>query len=107
MPKVTYIGADGAVHETIIAVGVSAMTGAVDHNVPGIDGDCGGATACGTCHVYVDEAWVDRIGPAASDMERSMLEFVEGAQDNSRLCCQIALSPDLDGLVLRVPEGQH
>jgi 2Fe-2S ferredoxin len=74
--------------------------------VPGIDGDCGGACACATCHVYVDEAWNGRAGER-STMESSMLEFAENVESNSRLGCQIKMTADLDGLTVRLPESQH
>jgi ferredoxin, 2Fe-2S len=82
------------------------MDGAIKNNVPGIDADCGGACACATCHVYVDPAWSDRTG-APSAMEESMLDFAENVQDTSRLSCQIKVSDELDGLIVRMPESQH
>jgi len=106
MPKVTYITFDGAEHAVTVTAGLSAMEGAVHNNVPGIDGDCGGATACGTCHVYVDEAWTGQVG-SAEGTEKNMLQFIDNARDNSRLACQIAITEKLDGLVLRLPAAQH
>lgn len=78
------------------------MEAAIRNDVPGIAADCGGACSCATCHVYVDPAWVDRVGPP-DDMEQSMLEFAENPTTNSRLACQVKLSDALDGLVLRIP----
>jgi 2Fe-2S ferredoxin len=106
MPKVTYIEHSGKEHVIDVAAGATVMEGAVKNNVPGIDADCGGACACATCHVYVDDAWIARTGKAAS-MEESMLDFAEGVTANSRLSCQITVSADLDGLVVRLPESQH
>lgn len=106
MPTVTFIEFDGTVHEEQATCGVSLMRAAVDNGVPGIDADCGGACACATCHVYVDPAWLERTG-SRSEMEQSMLSFAAAAQDNSRLSCQIQMSDALDGIVLRLPEGQH
>ena len=80
--------------------------GAVKNNVPGIDADCGGACACATCHVYVDEAWLDKTGDKSA-MEESMLDFAENVEPNSRLSCQIKVSDALDGLIVRLPESQH
>src|SRR5579871_6253877 len=80
------------------------MEGAVKNRVPGIDADCGGA--CATCHVYVEPAWLERLGPR-NDMESSMLEFAEEVQPTSRLACQIKITKDLDGLVVRMPKSQH
>lgn len=106
MPKVTYIEHSGKEHVIDVAAGATVMEGAVKNNVPGIDADCGGACACATCHVYVDDAWIARTGKAAS-MEESMLDFAEGVTPNSRLSCQITVTADLDGLVVRLPESQH
>jgi ferredoxin, 2Fe-2S len=82
------------------------MEGAMKNNIPGIDADCGGACACATCHVYVDEAWLPATGQRAP-MEDSMLEFAEDVAPNSRLSCQIKVSGELDGLKVRMPESQH
>ena len=106
MAKITYIEFDGALHEVDVRAGLSVMEGAVRNNIPGIDADCGGACACATCHVYVDEAWRDRTGEASA-MEESMLDFAENVQPNSRLSCQIKVTDALDGLVVRMPESQH
>uniref|UniRef100_UPI003529FEE4 2Fe-2S iron-sulfur cluster-binding protein n=1 Tax=Salmonella sp. M277 TaxID=3240303 RepID=UPI003529FEE4 len=75
--------------------------------IPGIDGDCGGAAACGTCHVFVDPVWIAKTGTPASSVEKEMLELTDNVAANSRLSCQIKLTPELDGLVLRMPLGQH
>jgi 2Fe-2S ferredoxin len=106
MPKVTYIEFSGAEHGVEVRDGLTAMEGAVKNNIPGIDADCGGACACATCHVYVDEAWVEKTGKASA-METSMLDFAENVQENSRLSCQIKVSGALDGLIVRMPESQH
>jgi 2Fe-2S ferredoxin len=106
MPRITYVEQNGTKHEFELPDGTSAMQGAVSNGVPGIDGDCGGECACGTCHVYVDLAWLDRLD-AVGEAEASMLSFADGAQPNSRLCCQIKMSSKLDGLVVALPEGQH
>ena len=83
------------------------MEAAVKNGVPGIDGDCGGAAACATCHIYVDPEWLAKTGPAADGLEKSMLEFAEDVNERSRLACQITLNDTLDGLVLRLPDRQH
>jgi 2Fe-2S ferredoxin len=106
MPKVTYIEFSGAEHAIEVREGFTVMEGAVKNNVPGIDADCGGACACATCHVYVDEAWLEKTGKASA-METSMLDFAENVQENSRLSCQIKVTSALDGLVVRMPESQH
>ena len=106
MPKITYI--DNAGKERVIDVpaGWTVMEGAVKNRVPGIDADCGGACACATCHVYVDPDWQAETG-RQSAMEESMLDFAEAVEPNSRLSCQIRVSDDLDGLIVRLPENQH
>ena len=106
MAKVTYISFSGEEQTVDVKPGLSVMEGAVKHNIPGIDADCGGACACATCHVYVDEAWLPKTGEKSA-MEESMLDFAENVEDNSRLSCQIKVSDSLDGLVVRMPESQH
>lgn len=106
MPEVTYIEFDGTRHATEVKAGQSVMEGAVKNNVPGIDADCGGACACATCHVYVDEAWQDRTGKPSA-MEQSMLDFAQGLEPSSRLSCQIKVTEALNGLVVRMPETQQ
>ena len=108
MPKVTYVEHDGTAHVVDVPVGRSVMQGAVDNNVPGIDADCGGECACATCHVYVDAPWLDVVGlPDPGSQEASMLSFAAVTQPDSRLSCQIPVTETLDGLVVRMPEGQH
>jgi len=105
MPKITYIEHNGTEHVIEAESGVSVMETAVKNMVPGIDADCGGACACATCHVYVDEAWLDKVGPKES-MEESMLDFAYEPKANSRLSCQITVTDALDGLLVRLPEFQ-
>jgi ferredoxin, 2Fe-2S len=107
MPKIIFITATGAEHAVNADSGMSAMEAAINHNVPGIDADCGGVAACGTCHVYVDDAWLDKTGPAIPGIEADMLSLTDGSQPNSRLSCQIKLTDEMDGLVLRMPANQH
>jgi 2Fe-2S ferredoxin len=106
MPKITYVEFNGTPHAVEVKAGLTVMEGAVKHNVPGIDADCGGACACATCHVYIDPAWTDKVG-SPSAMEESMLDFAENVEPNSRLSCQIKVTEALDGLVVRMPESQH
>ena len=108
MPKITYIEHSGREHQVDVPLGLSVMRGAVDNNIPGIDADCGGECACATCHVYLPERWLDVIGtPVPDSHEASMLSFAALAQPNSRLSCQIEVTEALDGLIVRMPEGQH
>ena len=97
MPKIIYVEQNGKRHEVELADGVSLMQGALNNGIPGIDGDCGGECACGTCHVYVDNSWLDKLD-AVGDAEASMLSFADAAQPNSRLACQIKMSSELAGL---------
>lgn len=106
MAKITYIEHDGKQHVIDVPNGQSVMEGAVKNAVPGIDADCGGACACATCHVYVDEAWYGKTGEKSS-MEESMLDFASETQPTSRLSCQIKVSDALEGLVVRLPKSQH
>ncbi|MDX9999519.1 MAG: 2Fe-2S iron-sulfur cluster-binding protein [Phenylobacterium sp.] len=106
MAKITYRTCSGEERTLDLPDGLSVMEGAVKHAIEGIDADCGGACACATCHVYVDEAWLDKLEPA-SDMERSMLDFAENTQPNSRLACQIKIKAEFDGLLVQTPESQH
>ena len=106
MAKITYIQFDGTETAVEVKAGLSVMEGAIKNNIPGIDADCGGACACATCHVYVDEAWREKTG-TPSAMEESMLDFAEDVRPESRLSCQIKVTDALDGLVVRLPESQR
>lgn len=105
MTKITYIGSDGTRFEIEAQNGTTVMENALRNSVPGIEAECGGACACATCHVYVDEAWTDVVGPP-QPMEEDMLDFAWEPQPTSRLSCQIIVSDELDGLIVRVPERQ-
>ena len=105
MPKITYIEHTGIAHEIAAVDGFTVMETAIRNSVPGITAECGGAFACATCHVYVEEAWRAATG-APSQMEEDMLDFAHDVRPNSRLSCQIKVKPELDGLVLRIPEKQ-
>ena len=105
MVKITYIQNNGTSQTVEAQAGMTVMEAAVKNMVPGIDADCGGACACATCHVFVEPEWVDRTG-SRSDMEEDMLDFAFDVRDNTRLSCQIKVTDQLDGLVVRVPEKQ-
>jgi len=103
MPKITFIEAgqeNGRVVDA--AVGASVMEAARNAGIAGIPADCGGACICGTCHVHVDAMWRDHVGPP-SDIEVATMDFSEDVRAESRLSCQIKVTEELDGLVLRVP----
>ncbi|SFI97641.1 ferredoxin, 2Fe-2S [Phyllobacterium sp. CL33Tsu] len=105
MAKITFVTFDGARFETDAENGSTVMENAIRNAVPGIDAECGGACACATCHVYVDEEWTAVVGEPEA-MEEDMLDFAYDVRPNSRLSCQIRVSDDLDGLVVHVPERQ-
>ena len=105
MPSVKYIRHDGGIHEVEVSSGTSVMQGAIDNLLDGIVGECGGSCSCATCHVYVGDAWADRL-PEADEMEKDMLECVLEPQKNSRLSCQIIVTDELDGLEVTMPESQ-
>src|SRR5690554_4834229 len=105
MPKITYIAFDGTQYDVDAPVGSTVMENAIKNMVPGIEAECGGACACATCHVYVEEEWMDVVGQPEA-MEEDMLDFAYDVRPNSRLSCQIKVRDELDGLVVRVPEHQ-
>jgi 2Fe-2S ferredoxin len=105
MPKITYIDHGGTARTVEAAVGSTVMENAIKNNVPGIVAECGGACSCATCHVHVDEAWKEKVGPPSA-MEEDMLDFAFDVAPNSRLSCQIKVTDALDGLMVRTPERQ-
>jgi ferredoxin, 2Fe-2S len=106
MGRVTYVEYNGTEHAIDVEDGVSVMEGAVRNGVPGIDADCGGMCACATCHVHVAPEWLSLTGEAGQQ-ETELLDLAPERDGYSRLSCQIAMSPELDGLVVRLPESQH
>ena len=107
MPKITYIEHTGKEHAVEVPEGWSVMEGAVKNLIPGIDADCGGACACATCHVFVEDAAYAAKLPPKTDMEETMLDFAPEIAPTSRLSCQIKVTRELDGLVVRMPKSQH
>ena len=106
MPKITYIEHNGTAHEIEVPLGLSVMQGAIQHDIAGIEAECGGNCMCATCHVYVDEAWLARL-PAMGGDEDALLDGAAAERrSNSRLSCQISLASGLDGLVLSLPDRQ-
>lgn len=105
MPKVTFIDHEGTSRDVDAKAGTSIMEAAVQNMIPGIDADCGGACACATCHVYIAEEWLSKLKDK-DDMEESMLDFAENVENNSRLSCQILVSDELDGIIVKTPEVQ-
>ncbi|WP_461521508.1 2Fe-2S iron-sulfur cluster-binding protein [Porticoccus sp.] len=106
MPIIHYIEPNGAEYEIDVPVGHTVMQGAVDNMIDGILAECGGVCSCATCHCYVDEAWYERVGEPQG-AEKMMLEMVVEPEPTSRLSCQIKVTEELDGLVVRLPPSQY
>lgn len=106
MPVVKFITPDGDTREVEVEVGTSLMQAAVDNGIDQIVAECGGSCSCATCHCYIDEAWMDEVG-GPSDMEKDMLDCVLEPKETSRLSCQVTVTEELDGLVVRLPEAQY
>ncbi|RFC66634.1 MULTISPECIES: 2Fe-2S iron-sulfur cluster-binding protein [Mesorhizobium] len=105
MTQISFIAFDGTKFDVEAENGSTVMENAIRNDVPGIEAECGGACACATCHVYVDEAWMPAVGEPEA-MEEDMLDFAYDVRPNSRLSCQIRVRDELNGLVVRVPERQ-
>ena len=105
MPKIKYIEHNGKSHTIDVPNDLSVMEGAIQNNIPGIDADCGGGMACATCHVYVKEEWFDKL-PKKEDGEEDMIDMAYEPNKFSRLSCQLIVSGELEGLVVKLPEKQ-
>ena len=105
MAKITYIEHNNNKHIVEVPNGLSVMEGAIKNNIPGIDADCGGSMACATCHVYVEEKWFNKI-KKKEEGEEDMLDMAYQPNKLSRLSCQISVSDELNGLVVRMPIKQ-
>ncbi len=105
MPKITYQDNQGNSKIIEVENGLSVMEGAVQNDIPGIDADCGGSMACATCHVYVEEKWLDKL-PKAEEAEVDMIDMAYEPKKNSRLSCQLIVSSDLEGLIVTTPAKQ-
>ena len=105
MPKITYKDKDENSKIIEVENGLSVMEGAIQNDIPGIDADCGGAMACATCHVYVEEKWFDKLSKA-EDAEEDMIDMSNEPKKNSRLSCQLIVTDELDGLIVTTPEKQ-
>ncbi len=106
MSQVHFISFEGQRRSIETRIGENLMRAATDNGVPGIDGDCGGQCACATCHVFVSAPWAERL-PAMQTNEHDILEFSNERRASSRLSCQIIMTPELDGIEVHMPEGQH
>ena len=105
MPKITYKEHNGGSRTIEVENGLSVMEGAIQNDVPGIDADCGGSMACATCHVYVEEKWLNKI-PKAEEAEVDMIDMAFEPKKNSRLSCQLIVSDELDGMIVTTPTKQ-
>jgi ferredoxin, 2Fe-2S len=105
MAKITFVQPDGTTQTVEGEPGMTVMELAKLNLIEGIEAECGGACACATCHVYVDDAWREKTG-TAEQMEEDMLDFAFEVRPESRLSCQIKITPELDGLIVRIPEKQ-
>lgn len=105
MGSITFLEHNGSKHTVEIESGKSLMQAALDGGIPGIDGDCGGECACGTCHLIIEVDYINIVGNASGD-ELQMLELTPDRTDNSRLACQIIASDEMDGMIVRLPEFQ-
>lgn len=103
MAKITFVSTENE-EITLEAESGSLMSLAVENGVEGIDGDCGGVCSCATCHVHVSPEHAELVGPA-NDIEQSMLELEDAANERSRLCCQIEISKKLDGIKVFIAES--
>ena len=106
MARIIYLENDGTRHAVEVPSGLTVMDGAKRYTIPGIDGDCGGACACATCHVYVEDGWFERLAPM-EELEQAMLDFAFDVAPTSRLSCQIKVDDSLEGLVVRTPARQY
>ena len=105
MAKINFVDHTGETRTIDVENGATVMEAAIRNAIPGIEAECGGACACATCHVYVDEAWREKVGPP-TPMEEDMLDFAADPRPTSRLSCQIKMRDDLDGLVVHLPTRQ-
>lgn len=105
MVMITYVEPDGSERQVDVPEGHSLMEGAISNGVSGIVAECGGSCSCATCHAYVDETWLEKVGAAGED-EADMLEFAHEPRPNSRLTCQIEARAELEGLRLTIPAEQ-
>ena len=105
MPKITYKDNDGNSKTINVENGLTVMEGAIQNDIPGIDADCGGSMACATCHVYVEETWLDKL-PKAEEAEVDMIDMAYEPKKNSRLSCQLIVSDELEGITVTTPTQQ-
>ena len=106
MVQISYVAHDGAIHKVTASLGISLMEAAAMNSVPGIEGDCGGFCACGTCHCYVEEKDAVLL-PEMHELERATLDFAYDVTERSRLACQVPITEQMDGIRVRLPARQY
>jgi ferredoxin, 2Fe-2S len=106
MPKVIYIDHDGEKTELEVAIDNNLMMAAVFDGVSGIDGMCGGCLACATCHVYIDDAWVQKLPTMGEDEDTLLSQVASPRKPTSRLSCQLQMTAELDGIIVHMPNAQ-
>jgi 2Fe-2S ferredoxin len=107
MPNVTYISHTGETTTIDVPTGTTVMENAVKNGIEGIVGECGGAMLCATCHVYVDPVFLDKLDPIDEEQEEMLGATAAERKPNSRLSCQIRMKPQLEGLIVRMPDRQY
>jgi 2Fe-2S ferredoxin len=106
MPAITYIEFDGTEYHVDVAVGNSVMEGALNNMIDGIVAECGGSCVCCPCHCMIDPEWSEVVGEA-NDEENALLEMLDVREPTSRLSCQVQVTDEMDGMVVRLPESQY
>ena len=106
MVRIRYVEPDGTEHDVSVEIGANLMQAAVGNGVASIEGECGGACACATCHVYIPDAWRSVAGEP-SENEQMMLEFGVDVDERSRLSCQIKATAEMDGMTVLTPRSQR
>jgi 2Fe-2S ferredoxin len=106
MPTIHFVRSDNSIESVEADIGNSAMRAALAHGLDGIVAECRGSAVCATCHVYVDETWLAKLKPVSADEDELLDGTASERLANSRLSCQIEMTSELDGLVLRLPARQ-
>lgn len=106
MPRVNYVLPDGTTRSVEVSEGTSVMRAAISNNVRGIDAECGGCLSCATCHVYVEDRFLPLLPPVSTDEDEMLAGVAAERRPQSRLSCQITVTPALEGLTVTVPERQ-
>ena len=106
MVDIIYVEPHGGRVTVDVPAGMTLMQGAVDCEIDGIDGACGGHCSCGTCHIYIDERWLARLPKPSREEEDRLDEVAAEVKRNSRIACRVVVTPQLNGLVVYIPATQ-